>query len=80
MATDVMQKVFSNRDPKIGVVCQPSANGTATRYTETKTYQDQETRYTDRFDDKEFYINRDDETPPANTSAFSSAFSGSAFG
>ncbi len=79
MATDVMQKVFSNRDSKIGVVCQPAANGTAVRYTQDKAYQDQETRFTDRFDDKEYYIDREVE-PEVNTSAFSSAFASGAFG
>lgn len=77
MSTDVMQKVYSGEESKIGIVLQPSKNGTVIRRTDTITYQDQETRYTDRFDDKEYYMS----IPAApSTSAFSNAFDSGAYG
>lgn len=79
MSSDVMQKVYSGQESKVGIVLQPSKNGTIIRRTDTVIYQDQETRYTDRFDDKEYYMKLIS-SPAPNTSAFSNAFDSGAFG
>ena len=79
MSDDVMQKVYSGQESKIGIVLQPSKNGTIIRRTNTITYQDQELRYTDRFDDNEYYMSLPG-GPAPNTSAFSNAFDSGAYG